>query len=114
MRRRPAKFICPPGCTPSAWHFFRPKAAHELEVSYEGPGLRRQRIPSSVLTATEKPIPGEEPFQVDAAMAAKGRDAFISVGCASCHQLTDSPAEQVHRLKAPAFADLRARLRLPE
>ncbi len=87
--------------------FFQAQGGAELLLFYEGPGLKRQPVPSSVLSARDKPLPGEEPFEVDATLAANGREAFFKVGCASCHQLTDSPAEMSHKLPAPPLAKVR-------
>ena len=95
------------GLHPIRVTFFQAQGGAELFLFYAGPGLKRRPIPSSVLTASEKPLPGEEPFEVDAALVSKGREAFLSVGCASCHQLTDSPAEMSHKLPAPPLDKVR-------
>jgi mono/diheme cytochrome c family protein len=95
------------GLHPIRVTFFQAQGGAELFLFYSGPRLKRQPVPSSVLTASAKPLPGEEPFEVDAALAAKGREAFLSVGCASCHQLTDSPAEKNHRLPALPLVKVR-------
>jgi mono/diheme cytochrome c family protein len=95
------------GLHPIRVTFFQAQGGAELLLFYQGPGLRRQVIPSSVLSASAKPLPGEEPFEVDGTLAAKGREAFLSVGCASCHQLTGSPAEISHKLAAPPLAEVR-------
>ncbi|HEY2952941.1 MAG TPA: PA14 domain-containing protein [Verrucomicrobiae bacterium] len=59
-----------------------------LKVSYEGPGLKKQEIPSSVLFRQGRPmIPlQEEKLTVDADKAARGKGLFASLGCAACHQ----------------------------
>jgi mono/diheme cytochrome c family protein len=73
----------------------------ELEVEYEGRGVRRQPVSSALSPAAEPaPAPEEprgasEPFRVEADLARKGRTLFTTIGCASCHQLreNDKPIE---------------------
>jgi cytochrome c553 len=58
-----------------------PSLAFELA----GPGFPRGPIPASMLSISDRPI---APFQApspDAALAARGRDRFALLGCASCH-----------------------------
>ena len=58
-----------------------PSLAFELA----GPGFPRGPIPASMLSVSDRPI---APFQApspDAALAARGRDRFAQLGCASCH-----------------------------
>jgi mono/diheme cytochrome c family protein len=58
-----------------------PSLAFELA----GPGFPRGPIPASMLSISDRPI---APFQApspDAALAARGRDRFAQLGCASCH-----------------------------
>ncbi len=60
---------------------------HSPTFSFEmaGPNLARQPIPSSMLSISNKEIPAFEPLQVDAELAAFGREQFGKLGCANCH-----------------------------
>lgn len=59
------------------------KAAFSFEM--EGPDFARQAIPSSMLSISNEEIPAFQPLQVDAALAAQGREHFKQYGCANCH-----------------------------
>jgi mono/diheme cytochrome c family protein len=67
----------------------------ELQVDMEEPGLGRQHVgPLLTLTPEGNPKPpaaaeqkDEDDFAIDPALAERGRQAFASVGCASCHTL---------------------------
>jgi mono/diheme cytochrome c family protein len=66
----------------------------ELEVEYEGRGIRRQPVASALTLTDPAPAPEEtraaaEPFRVDPDLARKGRTLFATTGCASCHQLRE-------------------------
>ncbi len=68
-----------------------------------GPNFERQAIPSSLLSISDQVIPDFVPLVVDAERAARGREQFVTFGCANCHndiQVTAKPA--------PAFAKLDA------
>ncbi len=75
--------------------FFNAGGEVELRVDIEGPGLGRQHLgPLLTLTPEGNPKPAaavaekdEDDFAIDPALAERGRQAFASVGCASCHQL---------------------------
>jgi len=58
-----------------------PKFAFEME----GPQFKRGPIPSSLLSVSDKPIPAFEALKVDAKLARRGREHFMNMGCASCH-----------------------------
>src|SRR4029434_2605490 len=51
--------------------------------------------------------PPPEEFKVDPALAAKGREYFSSLGCASCHSLKISGQLVASTKTAPAFASLK-------
>ena len=91
---------------------------HELEVRYfqkvtgaifgvgwQGPEVRKQRIPSSALSVPrgEPMIPlGQEPWVVKREKAAAGARHFSSRGCVSCHAVKGAAPAQ----PAKAFAEL--------
>jgi cytochrome c553 len=71
---------------------FNAGGGFELSCEIEGAGLGRQPL-GPLVYRTEKfevapdPKKGGTPFVVDADLAAKGKELFVSVGCANCHQL---------------------------
>ncbi len=67
----------------------------EPKFSFEmaGPEFPRGPIPSSMLSISNEQIPAFEPFKVDAGLAARGREQFASLGCASCHDDLKIPAK---------------------
>ena len=75
----------------------------ELKAQWKGPGIGKQEIPASVFSHDGQPMRpvGDAPFAVDAAKAARGKELFASLGCASCHQT--GPQRFASTLKAPAF-----------
>lgn len=73
--------------------------AFSLEMA--GPAFERRAIPSSMLSVSKEEIPAFEPFRVDDALAARGRDYFGKLGCANCHDDLRVPPQA-----SPAFAGL--------
>ncbi|MBL9173530.1 MAG: hypothetical protein JNL10_08355 [Verrucomicrobiales bacterium] len=74
----------------AGWHRIRLDYYHTGEepsfsFEIEGPHLKRQPIPASLLSISDQPIPVFVPFQVESALAARGREAFGALGCANCH-----------------------------
>lgn len=65
-----------------------PKFSFEME----GPGFKRQPIPSSMLSVSNERIPSLESPAIDAKLAARGRDRFSKLGCANCHNDLQLPA----------------------
>ncbi len=65
--------------------YFHTGREPQLACEMAGPQMQRQPIPASMLAVSDQPIPVAEPFQVDPALAAVGREQFSSLGCASCH-----------------------------
>jgi len=73
------------------------------EFSFEmaGPDFERKAIPSSMLSITKEEIPAFKPLTADAALAARGRQHFATLGCASCHDdlgVTSQPAMPLAKL----------------
>ncbi|MCI0461274.1 MAG: c-type cytochrome [Gemmataceae bacterium] len=85
----------------------------ELRVEIEGPGLNRQPVAPLVLLTPEgnpktvRPKNDDEDFPLDAALVERGREAFATVGCASCHTMHAGGKALEPRLSAPALAKLR-------
>ena len=67
----------------------------EPKFSFEmaGPEFSRGAIPSSMLSVSNEIIPAFEPLKVDAGLAARGREQFATLGCASCHDDLKIPAK---------------------
>jgi cytochrome c2 len=71
-----------------AVEYFEQAGEEVLQVDFEGPGQPQMPL-ASLIVATKTSgaaIPPEE-FKVDAALAAKGKEYFATLGCASCHSL---------------------------
>ncbi len=85
----------------------------ELDVEFEGAGRARQTVlPLLSLTreATAKPKPAgnnDAAFLFDGDLAAKGRDAFLALGCASCHEMSKAKPPADELIAPAALADLK-------
>jgi mono/diheme cytochrome c family protein len=85
----------------------------ELQVDIEGSGLGRQHVgPLLMLTPEGNPKPpavaekNDDDFAIDPALAERGRTAFTTLGCASCHQLTSGGRPLASLLNARPLAKL--------
>ncbi|MDX1953744.1 MAG: c-type cytochrome [Verrucomicrobiota bacterium] len=78
-----------------------------LQVSWSGPELSKQIIPASALTHTGKPMVPLNPLVLseNPEKLRKGRELFSSLGCASCHDVSD---QTIQRFSARDFASLDA------
>ena len=56
-----------------------------LTFELAGPGRARGPIPASMLSVSDQPIAAYRAPTLDPAMAARGRERFAQLGCASCH-----------------------------
>lgn len=74
-----------------------PKFAFEME----GPQFERQPIPPSMLSVGKEPVAALEPFEVNFELAARGREQFEALDCASCHDDLRIPSKS-----GPALAAL--------
>jgi len=76
-----------------------------LQVSWKGPGIKKEEIPAELLAHEGLPMvpTGDATFAVDPAKAAQGKELFASLNCAACHQI-DAPGQ-----KAKPLARLLAR-----
>ncbi len=88
---------------------FNAGGGFELSVEVEGPGLGKQSLGQHVFLTekAELPVPEKqaaEDFPLQPALIAKGRELFVSTGCANCHQMQ----KETKRLDAPALANLKA------
>jgi mono/diheme cytochrome c family protein len=85
----------------------------ELKVEIEGPGLGRQSLaPLLTLTPAGNPkvanAKDEDDFPFDPSLAERGRVAFTSLGCASCHKLNDGGKQLASQISASPLVRLKA------
>ena len=83
--------------------YFEKDGGEELEVLYSGPGFKNERLDLAMVAAAPEVQLEDLSFDVAEALAAKGKQLFGSLGCASCH---DAGQEITSQLKAPALASL--------
>ena len=83
--------------------YFHTGRQAQFSVEMTGPQFPRQPIPASMLSISNTRIPALEPFKVDTARAARGRESFGKLGCANCHDDLRIPAQP-----GPALASLKA------
>lgn len=88
--------------------YFNGGAEWGLKVSFQGPGVAKQEIPTAALSHLGQPmIPiGGEKFAVDVAKADKGKELFSALGCAACHQVSETAVAS--RINAKPLAALNA------
>ncbi|MDA1050060.1 MAG: PA14 domain-containing protein [Planctomycetota bacterium] len=85
--------------------YFEQGGEQELRVEFEGAGIKRQALEYALALPEKKP--GDKPpFVVDAELAARGRQLFSSLGCASCHQLQVDGKRLAPERSAKPFASL--------
>ncbi len=92
----------------AGWHsiqltYFHTGREPKFSCELAGPQLVRGPIPSALLSVSKEKIPAFEPLQVDAELAARGREQFGKLGCANCHDDLRIPAKA-----STAFAKLDA------
>jgi len=91
------------GTYPLLAAMFNAGGGAELNIEIEGPALGRQALAPFVYLTPEGNPPAKQPsvtldddLRVDPALAAQGRELFVSVGCASCHQLAGEQKANRH------------------
>ncbi len=69
--------------------FFERNGGEHIRAEYSGPGLKKGPL-ASALMAGQPETPLEDlTYKTDAATVAQGRELFVSIGCASCHELKE-------------------------
>ena len=89
--------------------YFEQGGEESLQVDFEGPGTTQMPL-ATIITApaTQKGTAAPpEDFVVDPSKAAKGREYFASLGCASCHELKHEDKTIASTKTAPALAALK-------
>ncbi len=87
--------------------YFEGEGEEALQVDFEGPGLTQQPL-ASLLTSPARQSASQtqqQMFAIDSAKAAKGRDYFASLGCASCHNLRENDKPIASTLTAKRLID---------
>ncbi|MEC7775728.1 MAG: PA14 domain-containing protein, partial [Planctomycetota bacterium] len=90
--------------------YFNVGGPYVFAVYYQGPGVKKKNIPSSVLShvgQAMKPV-GFEELKADPARAARGRKLF-GENCASCHSLGNDLTEVPAKARAPSLAAIKGK-----
>ncbi|HYE31807.1 MAG TPA: PA14 domain-containing protein [Methylomirabilota bacterium] len=69
--------------------FYQGGGESELRVSYAGPGIQKQSIPSSMFSHEGRPMRPLESgvFALEPERVGRGRELFTALGCAACHDI---------------------------
>lgn len=94
------------GVVPVTVAAFNGGGGFELEITVDGPGIRRQPlsrlvVPGAGASPAKAQSRPREAFQVNEERAKKGRALFATLGCASCHSLKDGANPIASKLSAP-------------
>jgi len=99
------------GMHPLKVDYFQGNGEAELRLEIEGPGLARQPADGNLFLTAEEPKSPKRPeqaaFQLDLDQAEKGRELFVNLGCAACHQIKHKNELLVSKLAAPALKSLK-------
>jgi cytochrome c2 len=91
-----------------AVEFFEQAGGEELKVEFQGPNMPQQDLAALISAPPPKgDKPPDEAFTIDPAKAAKGREYFASLGCASCHELKLGGQRIASSLTAPPLANVK-------
>ncbi len=87
--------------------YFEGSGHNSLEVLIEGQGLGRQSISGLLFTPkSEQQVESNDLEAVDAEKAKRGKQHFVTLGCADCHQLKQADQPLVSTQKYPSLANL--------
>ena len=98
------------GVHPIRVDYFQGGGEWQLTVEYQGKGVARQPLSGAVFATAEAAKPRQQPTrELNPELVEKGRQAFATIGCASCHQLKEENQPAIKStLKAPSLAELRS------
>jgi mono/diheme cytochrome c family protein len=91
--------------------FFQGGGGAELRVRIQGPGLRSRDL-GEIVAATEeglsappspKAVPVEDRLEVQPELVRRGKEVFVSSGCAQCHSLTVQGETLASKLQLPSL-----------
>ena len=93
-----------------AVEYFEAGGEEVLQVEFQAEGQPQQKLDTLVAAPPAKKAdkPDERAFVVNNDLAAKGKEYFTTLGCASCHNLKKDGQQIVSKLTAPALAQLKA------
>jgi mono/diheme cytochrome c family protein len=85
--------------------YFEAGGEEVLTVEIAGPDLQRQPM-AGLVSETEEPPEQKNAFQPDVELVKQGRELFVKLGCASCHQHDAVKDLQQPATGVPKFKDL--------
>lgn len=101
------KIALQPGLHELEVQYFEGGGEQELKVEFQGKGVDRRALEYALVGADDE-SKAKDRFQVDPALAAKGKQLFISIGCANCHSLRVDDQSFISQRTAKPFAELPA------
>ncbi|HRX81919.1 MAG TPA: PA14 domain-containing protein, partial [Pirellulaceae bacterium] len=102
------KIALQPGIHELEVQYFEGGGEQELKVEFQGKGIDRRALEYALVGSGDEQKATDR-FQVDPTLAAKGKQLFSSIGCASCHQLRVDGKQLASERTAKPFAALVAR-----
>ena len=92
-----------------AVEYFEQGGDEVLQVEFQAEGQPQQKLDTLIAAPPSKKRdkPEEGAFVVSNDLAAKGKEYFTTLGCASCHNLKKDGQQIVSKLTAPALAQLK-------
>ncbi|MFN0017209.1 MAG: PA14 domain-containing protein [Pirellulaceae bacterium] len=92
-----------------AVEYFEAGGQETLQVEYQAEGQPQQKLDTLIAAPPAKKTdkPEEGAFVVNNDLAAKGKEYFTTLGCASCHNLKKDGQQIVSKLTAPPLAQLK-------
>ena len=88
--------------------YFEQAGGEELKVELEGQDFKRRNLNDMLAPPEKKPtIDAPQPWVIDEKLAEKGKQLFMTAGCASCHQLKQDGLPLASSVKAKSLAELR-------
>ena len=92
-----------------AVEYFEAGGQETLQVEFQAEGQPQQNLDTLIAAPPAKKTdkPEEGAFVVNNELAAKGKEYFTTLGCASCHNLKKDDQQLVSKLTAPTLAQLK-------
>jgi len=79
--------------------FYEHGGGSQLQVDWSGPGFEQRRLRGDDFVHRSIPMapPVEAGFRLDDGRAERGRDRFVELGCAACHEQPEARARPLER-----------------
>lgn len=87
--------------------YFEAHGEESIALELEGGGLSRQPVAGLMTLTPEPPKPETNSEPVDESLVATGREAFVRLGCAACHEHAPGGERLKWNGQAPMFAGMR-------